>query len=74
MIGSLFANKYRRQYAMEIRGLVDKYGDEALGVVRLRSRDMSLNTRDRQHWERIRVAMSPRLFASAQSTTVQAAE
>jgi hypothetical protein len=69
-----FAEKYRRQYAMEIRGLVDKHGPEALDVVRLRARDKRLNARDRQHWNRIRVAMSPGVFTTQSSSEVQAAD
>jgi hypothetical protein len=69
-----FAEKYRRQYAMEIRGLVDKHGPEALDVVRLRARDKRLTARDRQHWNRIRVAMSSGALASAQPQAMQVAD
>jgi hypothetical protein len=66
-----FARKYRRVYAIEILNLCQKHGDEAHAVVKARAGDRHLSDRDRLHWKRVLIAMTPSIFNKPTSYVAQ---
>lgn len=62
MFYDLFASSDRKANdSREINSIFDKYGANAIKILRHRSKDRSLSLRDRKHWRRLlRLARSSR--------------
>lgn len=53
MLGLFGSSDQRFQDERELRRLFDKYGNETVNVLRIRSQDKSISQRDRRHWKRL---------------------